>query len=110
MENKTASNKMFISSFFITLKDHKNFFLNNPIARLLNPAKNEPGRISKVTLDKINLNLRNTTKVNHWKNTNDIISWQQNIKNKQNCNFVRLDVKDFNPLLLRNFIKMFQLC
>ena len=29
--------------------------------------KNELGKISKVILDKINLNLQNATKVNQWK-------------------------------------------
>ena len=64
MENKTALNRMFINgknNCFITLKDHKENFLNNPKTRLLNPAKNELGRISKAILDKINLNLRNPT-------------------------------------------------
>ena len=40
---------------FITLKDHKENFLNNPKTRLINPAKNEVGRISKIILDKINV-------------------------------------------------------
>ena len=55
MENKTALNRMFINgknNCFITLKDHKENFLNNPKTRLLNPAKNELGRISKAILDK----------------------------------------------------------
>ena len=85
MENKTALNRMFINgknNCFITLKDHKENFLNNPKTRLLNPAKNELGRISKAILDKINLNLRNTTKANQWKDTNDVISWFKSIKNK----------------------------
>ena len=67
MESKTALARTFINcknNCFITLKDHKEFFLNNPETRLLNPAKNEPGRISKAILDKINLNLQNGTKVN----------------------------------------------
>ena len=38
---------------FFTLKDHKENFQNNPTVRLINPAKNEIGRISKVILDKI---------------------------------------------------------
>ena len=89
MENKTALERMFIngkSNCFITLKDHKENFLNNPKIRLLNPSKNELGRISKTILDKININLRNATKLNQWKNTNDVISWFKSIKNKQNCN------------------------
>ena len=39
---------------FITLKYHKPNFQNNPKVKLLNPAKNELGRISKTILDKIN--------------------------------------------------------
>ena len=67
MENKTALNRMFINGkncCLIILKDHQPNFLNNPRTRLLNPEKNEFGRITKSLLDKINLNLRNATKVN----------------------------------------------
>ena len=42
MENKTALNRMFINgknNCFITLKDHKENFLNNPKTRLLNQQK-----------------------------------------------------------------------
>ena len=63
MEDRTALKRIFINgknNCFITMKDHKENFLNNPKTRLLNPAKNELGRI----LDKINLNLRNATKAN----------------------------------------------
>ena len=42
---------------FITLKDHKENFVNHPITRLINPAKNEIGRISKLILNKINISL-----------------------------------------------------
>ena len=39
---------------FITLKDHKPNFANKPTCRLINPTKSEIGKISKVTLDRIN--------------------------------------------------------
>ena len=107
MENKTALNRMFINgknNCFITLKDHKANFLNNLKTRLLNPAKNELGRISKAILDKINLNLRNATKVNQWKNTNDVISWFKSIKNKQNCKFISFDIKDFYPTITKELL------
>ena len=78
MENKTTLNRLFVnsksscsitivnskSSCSITVKDHKLNFLNNPKTYLLNSAKNELDRISKVILDKINLTLRNATKLN----------------------------------------------
>jgi len=39
---------------FITLKDHKADFANNPTRRLINPSKSEIGIISKHILDNIN--------------------------------------------------------
>ena len=52
------------NSCFITLKDHKDNFQNNPTTHLINPAKNEIGRISKVILDKINGSLKQQLGVN----------------------------------------------
>ena len=89
---------------FITLKGHKANFLNNWKTHLLNPAKNELGRISKAILDKINLKLQNATKVNQWKNLNDVISWFKNIKNKQNCKFLLFDIKDFYPTITKELL------
>ena len=39
---------------FVTLKDYKENFMNHPTTRLINPSKDEIGRISKHILDKIN--------------------------------------------------------
>ena len=91
MENKPALNRMFNNGknhFFIILKDHKPHFVNKPRTRLLNPTKNELGRINKVLLEKIDLNLQNATKVNQWKNTSDVISWFKSITTKHNCMFI----------------------
>ena len=57
------------SSCFITIKDRKENFLNHPKVRLINPVKNELGRISKTILDNINNKLFQATKINQWKNT-----------------------------------------
>ena len=43
---------------FISLKDHKENFENNPKCRLINPAKSDSRKISKSILDKINTKLR----------------------------------------------------
>ena len=48
-------------------------FQNNLTIRVLNPPKNELGRISKTILDKINVNLRNSIHLNQWKNTQEVI-------------------------------------
>ncbi len=66
----------------ISLRDHKENFENNPKCRLINPAKSESGKLSKIILDKINSNLRKTLNLNHWKNTQNVIEWFGNIKEK----------------------------
>ena len=84
-------------SSFITLKDHKENFLNRPTTRLLNPAKNEIGRISKHILQNINKTLSEEIKVNEWKNTESVINWFKNIPNKHLYKFLMFDIKDFYP-------------
>ena len=64
---------------FISLKDHKENFENNPKCRLINPAKSESGKLSMVILDKINSNLRQKLNSNQWRNTQQVISWFGNI-------------------------------
>ena len=54
---------------FITLKDHTENFVNKPTTRLINPAKNELGRKSKVILENINNQLRTNLRLNQWKTT-----------------------------------------
>ena len=49
---------------FLTLKDHKGNFSNNPAVRLINLAKNELGHISKTILDEANKNIREAMDLN----------------------------------------------
>ena len=82
-----------------TLKDHKDNFANNPQVRLINPVKNELGRISKFILDKINLAIREHFSFNQWKNTQNVIDWFNKIPNKKVHKFVVFDIKEFYPLI-----------
>ena len=86
-------------SSFITLKDHKENFLNRPTIRLLNPANNEIGRISKHILQNINKTLSEEIKVNEWKNTVSVINWFKSIPNKHLHTFLMFDIKDFYALI-----------
>ena len=79
--------------FFFTLKDHKENFQNNSTIRLINPAKNEIGRFSKVILDKINSSLIKQLKVNQWKNTQNVIEWFMKIEEKSKQKFIVFDIK-----------------
>ena len=82
---------------FFTIKDHKDSFANNPQVRLINPAKNELGRISKVILDKINLAIREHFSFNQWKNTQNVINRFNKIPNKNVHEFLVFDIKEFYP-------------
>ena len=53
---------------FITLKDHKPNFQNNPKVRLLKSWRNEIGRISKCIFDRINNELKFDFQLNQLKN------------------------------------------
>ena len=48
---------------FISLKDRKGNFQNNPTVRLINPAKNEFGKTSRFILDGINKNIRENLQI-----------------------------------------------
>ena len=58
---------------FTTMKYHKRTFKNNPKRRLINPAKNEIGRISKSILYKINHKERESLNISQWKSTIEVI-------------------------------------
>ena len=89
---------------FITLKDHKPNFQNNPQTRLINPAKNEVGRISKVILDRMNKELKEKLKVNQWKSNKDVIKWFSAITNKKEHTFTVFDIKDFYPSIKESLL------
>ena len=67
---------------FVTVKDHKASFLNHLTTRLINPATNQIGRISKQILNQINSKLCEIVKVNEWENTASVINWFEKIENK----------------------------
>ena len=70
---------------------------NHPTVRLINPSKNELGRISKLILDKINKKISQKFELNQWENTDVVIDWFKQIKNENLCKFAALDIKEFYP-------------
>lgn len=90
---------------FITLKDHKDNFDNKPTCRLINPSKQEIGKISKQILDNINKKLLNATKVNQWKNTSSVLQWFRNLPNKRKCAFITFDVVEFYPSISETLLQ-----
>ena len=90
---------------YITLKDHKDNFNNNPKCRLINPAKSEVGLVSKQILERINVDIRKATKVHQWRNTASVISWFTNIQNKRNSKFLKFDIVDFYPSISQELLE-----
>ena len=66
---------------FITLKDHKPDFPQNPSCRLINQAKNELGKVSKLIIENINKKLISELHFKQWKNTNSVLKWFIGISN-----------------------------
>ena len=82
---------------FVTIKDHKANYQNNPTCRLINPSKPEIGRISQQITKRINSIVREKTGFKQWQNTGSVINWFKNIQNKSNNKFIQFDVVNFYP-------------
>ena len=102
MEAKSISTKLKISDRveriartppFVTLKDHKDNFRSNPTCLLINPSKNELGKVSKQLVGKITSDIIGKLQLNQWRNTNAVLKWFNNITDKSNCSFIQFDIK-----------------
>ena len=85
MKDKDILNRMLTNGkneYVVTSTYHKPNFKSNPKLRLINPAKNEIGRISKSILDKVNHQLRDSLRTNEWKGTSGVIEWLLKIPGK----------------------------
>jgi hypothetical protein len=89
---------------FISMKDYKENFCNKPKCRLINPAKNNLGRVSKKILENINRMVRVNTKLNQWRSTADVIAWFYTLENKSTFSFIVFDVVDFYPSISENLL------
>jgi len=76
---------------FITLKDHKPNFANNPTCLLISK------QISKQILDRKNTTITNHLSLNQWKNTRAVLNWFNSIEQKERHTFTAFDVVDFYP-------------
>ena len=89
---------------FITLKDHKPDFQNNPKCRLINPAKSQIGRISKQILDPINRAIRDKLGLNQWKSTQHVLDWFNKIEQKNEKKFMQFDICEFYPSITEELL------
>ena len=90
---------------FITLKDHKENFNSKLPCRLINPSKTELGKVSKQKLEKINKILLQHLNVNQWKNSTSVIKWFSELENKNDCIFIKFDIREFYPSITEDILK-----
>ena len=86
---------------FITIKDHKSDFKTNPECRLINPAKTQIGRVSKIIVQEICDSLRLALNINQWRSTKDCIKWFEEYEKNDRCSFIKYDIKDFYPSITK---------
>ena len=89
---------------FITLKDHKDNFLNNPTCRLINPAKSEMGRISKTILEGVVAKVAKSSGLNQWRKTSAVIDWFKDIPRKSQARLMKFDICDFYPSITEDLL------
>ena len=71
--------------------------MNNTQCRLLNPAKSDMGKISKVILSRVVESIRSIKRYNQWKNSFSVINWFNALQGKKELSFIEFDIVDFYP-------------
>ena len=89
---------------FVIVKDHKEDFETSPKYRLINPAKSELGKVSKISLDEINCKIRSSTGFNQWRDAQSVIQWFKRMENKAKSSFLSFDIVEFYPSITENLL------
>ena len=97
LELEVRIEKMQESECYITVKDHKEDFPHKISCRLINPSKWDIGKLSKIILDEINSDVPSSVQVNQWKNSQAVVEWFKNIRNKNNASFIVFNIESFYP-------------
>ena len=86
------------------LKDHKEDFRSSPKYRLINPAKTAIGKVGNLFVENLNKKDRELLSVNQWQNSDAVIGWFRNIKNKSKCIFMQFDIKELYPSIFNDLL------
>ena len=80
---------------FLTVKDHKDDFPKKIAYRLINPAKSEIGRVSKIILQRINNEVRNHQLTHQVRSTAEVLNWYHKLNDKKTRNVIHFDIDAF---------------
>ena len=89
---------------YVTTKDHKEDFARKPKFRLINPAKPDIGRISRIKLQDWMTRLRTRLDLNQWRSTQEVVDWFNSLENKQKLKFIKFDIESFYPSITKELL------
>ena len=90
---------------FISLKDHKQNFQHQPQCRLINPTKSEMGIVAQKILQRVNADIKGSTKLKQWRSTKHAVDWFKSLSGKNNLVFMQCDIVNFYPSITENLLK-----
>ena len=112
-KNKKLENKMEIftpGEAYLAIKDHKPVFPRKISCRLINPAKTDVGKLSRIILQEKVTELRDKLKFNQWKSTNEVQVWFSSLKytkeaiKNQKIEFIKFDMEACYPSISRDLL------
>ena len=86
---------------YITLKDTKEDFKSKKSCRVINGAKTDIGKISKILIRRIIEEVLPHTGLNLWKSTLEVLTWFNKIKD----NLSKIDIEKYYPSITKQLLK-----
>ena len=80
-----------------TLKDQKEDFISRPRCRVIFLAKNKLGKIGQEKIANIYREIRYTTGVNKWQNTQSVLNWFNRIDDPGSYMILKFNIESFYP-------------
>ena len=90
---------------YLTIKDHKEEFMSKMPCRLINPAKSDIQKVSKIILDEVCTKIREIKNPNQWRNTAAVIDWFTKLENKKIMKFFKFDIEAFYPSITKEILQ-----
>ena len=96
--------KTALKAAFLKAKDHKEDWPLRMSFRLINPMKNNIGKVSKIILERTNKDLRNILQLNQLISTQQVIDWYVRTENKEAKSFFQCDIESFYPSISQELL------
>ena len=81
---------------FISIKDHKSNFPNKIQCRLINPARNNLGRVAQQIIRSAVTSIKEKSGLNLWMGTNEVLDWYKTNMHTGTL-FIQYDIEAYYP-------------